>query len=417
VTIKFILSLSRRSSFDQRTRSHMSGDATNQDLRLLCGTTRLKTHESGIVPKYYLVCRRSSVTRLPSEFLKVTLAALLLSCFARIVSAQQPAPPQALVTLSEPVPATLYPEAICAHCIVPEWDLSYLVHREFDKDPAMVTMYDRNGKKALEARIVLQDAARVSLLTAGATHAGGILVAGGAIFTDGSNQRFIAKTDPAGRTVQSVHMGRFTTHHVCEVPDGTVWALGFNMDTHDSPDAGKNVLRHYSFEKGLLGTFVSLVSISKSPESYLAIGSYLRCGKDRVSVYLGGPTAQYIEVDASTEKFTSWSVDTSSAVGPKTQGFAVTDEGKIFVAFADDPGPNGERKHGLYELKATPSSSIATLEFVDGTVTAFDSYATEPDGTFLRLWGADGNSLVVSRKGEQWGLSWAKVLTASMVPE
>lgn len=355
--------------------------------------------------------------RLPSVFLKVTLAAVLLSCFVRIVSAQQPASPQTVVTLSEPLPATLYPEAICAHCIVAEWDRSYLVHREFDKDPAMVTIYDRNGKKVLEARVVLQDAARVSLLTAGATHAGGILVAGGAIFTDGSNQRFIAKTDPAGRTVQSVHMGRFTTHHVCEAPDGTVWALGFDMDMHDSPDAGKNVLRHYSFEKGLLGAFVSLVSISKSPDSYLAIGSYLRCGKDRVSVYLGGPTAQYVEVDASTEKLTSWSVDTSSAVGSKTHGFAVTDAGKIFVAFANDPAPNGERKHGLYELKAMPGSPIATLALVDGTVTAFDSYATEPDGTFLRLWGADGNSLVVSRKGEHWGLSWAKVLTASMAPE
>src|SRR4029077_19851288 len=103
--------------------------------------------------------------------------------------------------------------------------------------------------------------------------------------------------------------------------------------------------------------------ISKFPDSYPAIAnagrSYLRCGKNRVSVYLV-PVAQYIDVDSSTEKLSRWRVDMSSVVGSKTRGFAVTDEGKIFVAFANDPDPRGERKHGLYELKATPGSPIAS---------------------------------------------------------
>ena len=358
--------------------------------------------------------------RFQSLFCKVALAVVLLPCFALATSAQQPSQPQILVTLSAPIRATLYPEVMCVHCVVPEWDHSYLLHWEFDKDPALVTMYDRDGKKVLEARVVPQDAAKVSVSATGAAHAGGILAAGGGTMTDGSSQRFIAKTDSAGRIVQSVHTGRFTTRHVCEAPDGTVWALGFDLDIHDSPDADKNVLRHYSFEKGLLGTYVSLDSISKFPDSSLAISSpgrsYLRCGKDRVSVYVG-PAAQYIEVDASSEKLTRWNVDMSSVVGSKTHGFAVTDEGKIFLAFANDPDPNGVRKHGLYELKAAPGSPIASLTAVEGTVTAFDSYETVPDGTFLRLWGADGNSLVVSRKGVDSGLSWANVLAANMAPE
>lgn len=165
--------------------------------------------------------------RFQSPFCKVTLAAVLLPCFAPVTSAQQPSQPQTLLVFSEPVRATLYPEVMCAHCIVPEWDRSYLLHREFDKDPSVVTMYDRNGKKVLEARAVPQDAATVSVIAAGATHAGGILGAGGGTMTDGSIRRFIAKTDPAGRIGQSVNTGRFTTRHVCEAPDGTVWALGF----------------------------------------------------------------------------------------------------------------------------------------------------------------------------------------------
>jgi hypothetical protein len=309
---------------------------------------------------------------------------------------------------------------MCMHCIVPEWDGGYLLHWEFDKDPALVTMYGRTGLKVLEVRMMPQNAAKVSVSATGATHAGGILAAGGGTMTDGSNQRFIVKTDPAGRIVQSVHTGRFTTRHVCEASDGTVWALGFDLDLHDSPDADKNVLRHYSFEKGLLGSFVSLDSISKARDAHSQIsrpgGSYLGCGKDRVSVYLE-PAAQYIEVDISSEKLTRWNVDMSSAVGSEAHGFAVTDEGKIFAAFGNDPDPNVECKHGLYELKATPGSPIASLTAVDGTVTAFDSYKSVPDGTFLWLWGADGNSLVVSRKGDDWGLSWANVLAANMAPE
>jgi hypothetical protein len=54
-------------------------------------------------------------------------------------------------------------------------------------------------------------------------------------------------------------------------------------------------------------------------------------------------------------------------------------------------------------LKATPGSPIGSLTAADGTITAFNSYKTVPDGTFLWLWGADGNSLVVSRKGDDWG--------------
>jgi hypothetical protein len=85
--------------------------------------------------------------RFQSLFCKVTSAAFL-PCFALVTSAQQPSRPATVVTMSEPVRAILYPEVICAHCIVPEWDRGYLLHLEFDKDPAVVTMYDRNGKKS-----------------------------------------------------------------------------------------------------------------------------------------------------------------------------------------------------------------------------------------------------------------------------
>ncbi len=91
--------------------------------------------------------------------------------------------------------------------------------------------------------------------------------------SDGSRQRFIVKSDPSGRTMQSVRIGDFYPHQVCEAADGTVWVLGFESNDHVAAEADNNVLRHYSFEKGLLGSFVSLDSISKLRDASLHVAS------------------------------------------------------------------------------------------------------------------------------------------------
>jgi len=85
--------------------------------------------------------------RFQSLFCKATLAAVLLPCFALVTSAQHPSQPQTLVTLSAPIRATLYPEVMCVHCVVPEWDHSYLLHWEFDKDPHWSRCTTEMGKK------------------------------------------------------------------------------------------------------------------------------------------------------------------------------------------------------------------------------------------------------------------------------
>jgi hypothetical protein len=93
--------------------------------------------------------------------------------------------------------------------------------------------------------------------------------------TDGSGQRFVVKSGPAGQIMQSVGSGDFYPGQVCEATDGTVWVLGFESKYGDTADTDKNVLRHYSFEKGLLNSFVSLDSISKSFDASLNVSEKL----------------------------------------------------------------------------------------------------------------------------------------------
>jgi hypothetical protein len=358
--------------------------------------------------------RRSAAMKIRSQFLKVILGALLFMCFGGVSGAQQISE-QELPTLSPALHAALYPEVMCVHCIVPIWDHGYLLHVEIDRDPAVVTMYDKNGKKVIEARMEPADAAKVSIGSAGATRTGGIVAIGGGIMNDGSGQRFIVKSEPNGRITQSVRIGAFYPHQVCEATDRTIWVLGYESNDHVAAEADKNVLRHYSFEKGLLGSFVSLNSISQARDASLQIAhprkSFLRCGKDRVSV-LFWTAGQYIEVDAVTEKLTRWRVAPPSGVRGRASGFAVTEEGRSFVGLSDHSEQDKKITRGLYELKASAGSSVATLVSVAGTITKHDPDEIAAEGTFLGLWGADGNDLVVQRQGDGWGLSWAKVSTS-----
>ena len=113
--------------------------------------------------------------KIPYPFRELALAALLLSCFAADTTAQQSLQQQDVPALSPATHSTLYPEVICVHCIVPQWDRGYILHLEIDTDPALVTVYNRDGKKVLEARMEPSDAGKISLRAAAATSAGGIL--------------------------------------------------------------------------------------------------------------------------------------------------------------------------------------------------------------------------------------------------
>ena len=353
-------------------------------------------------------------------FRELLRAAFVLSCFAASVTAQQSFQPQDIPTLSPAVHSALYPEVMCVHCIIPQWDRGYILHREFDKDPAVVTMYDRDGKKVLEARLEPLDAGKISLSAAAATHAGGILAVGGGIMTDGSIEGFIAKTDLTGRTIQSLRTGQFSPQQVCEASDGTVWTLGYARDYRDSPDADKNVLRHYGFEKGLLESLVALDSISKSRDATLNVNSagnsFLRCSKGRVSVFFDA-AAQYIEVDTSNGKLARWNVALPPIAGGRANGFAVTEAGRNFVSLLGFSDPDNTVTHGLYELRAKTGISVATLVPVDGTLTTHEPGGVLPDETLDRLWGADGDELVVNRHGDGRGISWARVSASPSTPD
>jgi hypothetical protein len=73
--------------------------------------------------------------RIPCQFRDVVLAALLLSCLAKAATAQQSPQKLDVPTLSPAVHSALYPEVMCVHGIVPQWDRGHILHLETDKAP------------------------------------------------------------------------------------------------------------------------------------------------------------------------------------------------------------------------------------------------------------------------------------------
>jgi hypothetical protein len=343
--------------------------------------------------------------------------ALFLAFGVTGARSQAQTPPTEGGQLSETLRTVAYPEAIYPDGIVPDWDRGYVIHYEIEMnhspDAPMIVMYDATGKRIRQGRIWPQGASSVSIRRTAASREGAILAAGAATMQDRSFQRYIVKTDLAGNTVQTLRTGSFGAEQMCEAPDGTIWTLG--RDVKDGEvQRESEVLRQYSFAKGLLHSYLPQVSVeavvpprSKTPW-FVPFGSYVRCGKDKVSVYLEF-TDEYVEVDTSTFELKRWKLDMTAVPHEKASGLAVTEDGRVYASFEPSWMDGHENIRGLYQVKAEPENPVARLLPVAGTISVLERGKKPPPGTIILLWGADGNQLVLWRAGEP-DVSWVDVI-------
>ncbi len=355
------------------------------------------------------------MNKLTKQICEVALVLALLLFLSASARAQDQ--PSEAGQISNTLRSAAYPEAIFAS-IMPDWDRGYVIHYEFEvnhsPDTPMVVMYDASGKRIREGRIWPVGAGSVRITRTAATREGAILAGGNAIMQDGSSQGYIVKTDPAGNTAQSLLTGSFKPGQICEASDGTVWSLGRNLSPNDGQQHNADVLRHYSFEKGLLHSFLPENTVAAPVTSeklwFVSFGSYVRCGKNKVSVYLRF-TNEYVEVNTSSFEVKRWKLDEAVVQQRKANGLAVTEDGRVYVSFRASGSEGLPLVRGLYQIKTASGNPLAKLLPVAGTVTTIESGKALPRGTFTMLWGADGNQLVVWRMEHNDSfLSWVNVI-------
>jgi hypothetical protein len=353
----------------------------------------------------------------PEKILNALLGATLAFCLPACVSAQESAAAADAGKISQTLRTVAYPEIIYPHEILPDWDRGYFLHHDieehFSPDTPNVTMWDANGKHVRDGLIWPPDAASLRIRRTAATREGAILATGWAILQDGSVTNFIAKTDLAGHTAQVIKTDSFATAHLCEAEDGSVWAFGEEVKDGEAQKES-DVLHQYSFEKGLLHSYLPRRSVEAIVRSKIPwfepSGSPVRCGKDKVSVYLSF-TDEYAEVDTSSFELKRWKLDMTAVRQGEPHDLAVTEDGRVYATFNDKATGKSEIIWGLYQIKAETGNPIARLLPVAGTIEVVERGKVPPPGTIFCLWGADGNQLVLWRADEPDGswVSWVDV--------
>src|SRR5215467_2569556 len=293
------------------------------------------------------------------------------------------------------------------------WDKKYLITvpdiGAMVPDRPGVILYDRYGVVARQATVWLDGAKSVNVKDAAVSPSGSLVVAGWALNKDGAVATFIAEIGSDDRVRRIVRTTPFTATYVCALDDGTVWAYGFERDSHDMLVESAPRLRQYSFEKGRLK---SMLDPSTLPDGQAfretwrpAQGRYLgevslRCNSQTVVLYHGG-TGDLVEFDLKENSMQLTKV--TALPGHKTfhiMGFALTESGDIFASFHDASNLKAPVS-GLFRLRRDNSGGAKWVA-VPGTAGLYLK-----DSPIQKLWGADGDSLVYSRLNDG-RLYWTK---------
>ena len=296
--------------------------------------------------------------------------------------------------------------------VVPYWNRGYLISRDVETvHPGVsnVRLYDLGGNKVRQAAIWFPGTQRLLLPSAAVTLDGRIVAVGVAERSDGTRASFIALTDVSGSITNVIQTNPFHPSHVCVAPDNTVWSFGsFGYDEMSRPIEGET-LRHYDFQKGLIGAYVPRSSFSSDSFPPDANGGrnrevYFRCSTQKLVIY-SGVANEYLEMDFATQTVKRFRVD-RSAFNLPINGFALTATGEVFASLGDFSGATGLR--GLFHLQLDSNMDRVRWLPVPGA-TAF----SKKPGIVTWLGGADDDGLVFMQEGDDVGVRWARLVNHS----
>ncbi|MCU1243712.1 MAG: hypothetical protein JWO71_4438 [Candidatus Acidoferrum typicum] len=242
---------------------------------------------------------------------------------------------------------------------------------------------------------------------------GGAIVSGHASIDPGITY-FLAETSASGGVVSVARTETFVAARICKASDGTIWTLGRDPQKESAHDADYPLVRQYSFESGLLHGYLSRALVDLRRTGSIGGGegpnaTFLVCGKDRISLYLN-ETKEYIEIDPSTESLKRWKMDMAPLPEARVTALAVTDNGRVYASLFEVQPETETKTHGLFELRTRQASSVGNWVVVNGTLNSHREGDTVPKDAFFRVWGADGNDLVIRRQENDPDMSWVRAI-------
>lgn len=288
---------------------------------------------------------------------------------------------------------------------VPYSDSGYLISRKvetFTPGTPNVMVYGKDGQKVREAAIWFPESNRVAITSAAVTPDGRIVASGEADKADGTRAPFIALTDLSGKVTDAIQTKDFYPTYVCVAPDRTVWSFGATWwdDINHRPLPG-DLLRHFDFAKGQLGGYLprSTFPDRTMPETT----TFIRCSSKSVAIF-AGPQNAYVLLPYGANLPRLYSASPPTAL--TMTGFAVLGSGKAYGVLVNRDAA-ADPAQGLYSIQLDEATKTVLWSPIDGAV----GPRTSP-GTVLRLWGNDGEFLVLGRAHDPGGVAavyWAAV--------
>jgi hypothetical protein len=289
----------------------------------------------------------------------------------------------------------------------PYWSHGYLISRNiesFSPGTPNVTLYaKKTGSKSAEVAFWFPESQRVVITSAAVGHDGGILASGEADKTDGTRAPFIALANPKGQVTNVIQTQDFYPRNICSAPDGSVWAFGNTMwDSSKDEHLPGNILRRFDFQHGETASHIPRSNFPRRMQ--LDVLGFIRCTSDTVFAYSSQANI-FIKLRYDSETPRIYKV-----IPPQLMvgGLAVTNSNGVYGLLSDPPNRDGDSgKNGMYFLALDDSNQTAQWQPVKDAV----GRRTD-EGVVVRVWGADGENLVVHRAGdsaELTALQWVSV--------
>src|SRR5215470_8742576 len=270
---------------------------------------------------------------------------------------------------------------------IPFWSNGSFVVRQiesYDGNVPNVRIYDGSGKKIREATVWFAGSQRIILSSVATGASGTLFVTGMANKPDGTRAFFLASTDVQGKVSSAIQMGEYHPRHVCAAPDGTLWTFGeMEWDMVAGHAKEGNTLRNFDLQKGELSSYLPRSEFANS--NFDAGGTWIRCTDTAVQIYAA--SGSYIVLKYGEKQPQQYRAPLSS--GLFIAGLAILDSGKIF-AYQGTTRSSAKPQTGLYQLLLDDGLKVGHWKLV-----ATDSNSPVASERVYRLWGADGENLVV----------------------
>jgi len=323
--------------------------------------------------------------------LRVTILSVAVFVAALNVGAQQGTLESTNLSL-EPTNRTVSYAAI----ELPDWSHGWAIGVE--GDPRVASRFvaiSREGSMR-DTRVTLPAAETVMLKHVVAATDGTFFATGHAFMKDGRGQYYIARVGADGTLTDAIYTGPFTPMCLCASPDGSVWALGSELNAAELGEPYA-LVRHFRFGAGETGRAVASTDFSDDKNPFRVISTrsiggtdsaWLRCDSQRAYLY-SNLTDELVEIDGRTHAVSRWRIESPS--GMKVVSLAVTQSGRLFANLLPPDATIGDSSLHLFALKLSSEGRTAQWDRIDRAA----ERERTAGATGLRLWGADGAHLLL----------------------